>query len=263
MKQLEGRIALVTGSTRGIGRGIAEALLKAGAKVIVCGRSQAAADAVAAELNPGGGEAKGLGCDLLDEASVGLLVPRAIALFGGLDILVNNAGNVIFESIEDCSLAHFKLHLDIHVVGTFLGCKYGVRLMKNRHEKVGGGGSSIINMASTAALMGYGNIPAYAACKAGIAGMTRSLAVDFQDRGYGIRVNALAPGGIETPMVRDISGRAGQELMPVADGPLAADALGAPKDVAACVLFLASDEARFLNGLTIPVDNGLYARPHH
>ena len=139
----------------------------------------------------------------------------------------------------------------------FLGMKYAIPLMNK------GDGGSIINMASTAALMGYGNIPAYAACKAGIAGMTRSLAMDFQDKGYGIRVNALAPGGIETPMVRDISGRAGQELMAVPDGPLAMDALGHPKDVAGCVLFLASDEARFLNGLTIPVDNGLYARPHH
>jgi 3(or 17)beta-hydroxysteroid dehydrogenase len=118
-------------------------------------------------------------------------------------------------------------------------------------------------MASTAALMGYGNIPAYAACKAGIAGMTRSLAIDFQDKGYGIRVNALAPGGIETPMVMGISGRGGQTPMEIPEGPLPMDALGHPKDVAGCVLFLASDEARFLNGLTIPVDNGLWARPHH
>jgi 3(or 17)beta-hydroxysteroid dehydrogenase len=93
--------------------------------------------------------------------------------------------------------------------------------------------------------------------------MTKSIAMHCQDEGYGIRVNALAPGGIETPMVRDVSGRAGEELMEVPSGPLDANALGDPKDVAACVLFLASDEARFLNGLEIPVDNGLFARPHH
>ncbi len=256
--RVAGKVALVTGGAMGLGKADCEALAREGAKVIVTDREVELAHKVAAEI---GGDAMAL--DVTSEEQW-IEVMRAVEeRHGGLDILVNNAGNVIFESIEDCSLAHFKLHLDIHVVGTFLGCKYAVPLMKHRHLKVGGGGSSIINMASTAALMGYGNIPAYAACKAGIAGMTRSLAVDFQDKGYGIRVNALAPGGIETPMVRDISGRAGQELMPVPDGPLAMDALGSPKDVAGCVLFLASDEARFLNGLTIPVDNGLYARPHH
>ena len=93
--------------------------------------------------------------------------------------------------------------------------------------------------------------------------MTRSIAMHCQDEGYGIRCNAIAPGGIETPMVRDISGRAGEDLQAIPDGPLPADALGAPRDIAACVLFLASDEARFINGVTLPVDNGLDARPHH
>jgi 3(or 17)beta-hydroxysteroid dehydrogenase len=256
--RVAGRIALVTGGAMGLGKADCEALAREGAKVIVTDREVELAHKVAAEI---GGDAMAL--DVTSEEQW-IEVMRAVEeRHGGLDILVNNAGNVIFESIEDCSLAHFKLHLDIHVVGTFLGCKYAVPLMKRRHLKVGGGGSSIINMASTAALMGYGNIPAYAACKAGIAGMTRSLAVDFQDKGYGIRVNALAPGGIETPMVMGISGRGGEKPMDIPEGPLAMDALGSPKDVAGCVLFLASDEARFLNGLTIPVDNGLNARPHH
>jgi 3(or 17)beta-hydroxysteroid dehydrogenase len=131
--------------------------------------------------------------------------------------------------------------------------------MKNRP----GGGASIINMASTAALMGYPMIPAYTAAKGAIRSMTRSIAMHCQDEGYGIRCNALAPGGIETPMVRDISGRAGEDLMDIPDGPLPMDGLGAPRDVANAVLFLASDEARFLNGIVIPVDNGLDARPHH
>ena len=135
--------------------------------------------------------------------------------------------------------------------------------MKNRHEKNGGAGASIINMASTAALMGYGNIPAYTAAKGAIRAMTRSIAMDCQDKGYGIRCNAIAPGGIETPMVRDISGRAGEDLMEIPDGPLPVDGLGAPKDVANAVLYLASDDSRFINGIVLPVDNGLDARPHH
>jgi 3(or 17)beta-hydroxysteroid dehydrogenase len=256
--RVEGKIALVTGGAMGLGKADCERLAAEGAKVYVTDIDLAGAEAVAKAI---GGVA--LKHDVRSPEQWQAVADRIEADHGRLDILVNNAGNVIFESIEECSLAHFRLHLDIHVVGTFLGCKYAVPLMKHRHEKVGGGGSSIINMASTAALMGYGNIPAYAACKAGIAGMTRSLAVDFQDKGYGIRVNALAPGGIETPMVMGISGRGGTTPMEIPEGPLAADALGHPKDVAGCVLFLASDEARFLNGLTIPVDNGLYARPHH
>jgi len=263
MTELAGKVALVTGGGQGVGQGVALALASEGVAVTITGRTLAKVEETARLIAERGGKALPLEGNVKDAADLARMVDQTVATFGGLDILVNNAGNVIFESIEDCSLDHFRLHLDIHVVGTFLGCKYGVPLMKHRHEKVGGGGSSIINMASTAALMGYGNIPAYAAAKSAIAGMTRSLAVDFQDKGYGVRVNALAPGGIETPMVRDISGRAGQALMDIPDGPLGADALGHPRDVAGCVLFLASDEARFLNGLTIPVDNGLYARPHH
>ncbi|MFN7158879.1 MAG: SDR family NAD(P)-dependent oxidoreductase, partial [Erythrobacter cryptus] len=194
--RVAGRVALVTGGAMGLGKADCEALAREGAKVIVTDREVELAHQVADSI---GGDAMAL--DVTSEEQW-IEVMRAVAeRHGGLDILVNNAGNVIFESIEDCSLAHFRLHLDIHLVGTFLGCKYAVPLMKHRHLANGGGGASIINMASTAALMGYGNIPAYAACKAGIAGLTRSLAIDFQDKGYGIRVNALAPGGIETPMV--------------------------------------------------------------
>jgi 3(or 17)beta-hydroxysteroid dehydrogenase len=256
--RVAGKIALVTGGAMGLGKADCELLAREGARVIVTDREVELAHQVADAI---GGDAMAL--DVTCEEQW-IEVMRAVEeRYGGLDILVNNAGNVIFESIEDCPLAHFRLHLDVHLVGTFLGCKYAVPLMKHRHRKIGGAGSAIINMASTAAFLGYGSIPAYAACKAGIAGLTRSLAIDFQDKGYGIRVNALAPGGIETPMVQAASGRAGQAPQDIPEGPLPADALGHPKDVAACVLFLASDEARFLNGLTIPVDNGLIVRPHH
>ena len=256
--RVAGKVALVTGAAMGLGKADCEALAREGAKVIVTDRDAELAHQVADSI---GGDAMAL--DVTNEDQWAEVIRAVQERHGGLDILVNNAGNVIFESIEECSTEHFRLHLDIHVMGTFFGCKHALPLMKHRHLTVGGGGSSIINMASTAALLGYGNIPAYAASKAAIAGMTRSLAMDFQDKGYGVRVNALAPGGIETPMVMGVSGRGGTAPMEIPEGPLPADALGSPKDVAGCVLFLASDEARFLNGLTIPVDNGLYARPHH
>ncbi|QFT76224.1 SDR family oxidoreductase [Erythrobacter sp. THAF29] len=256
--RVEGRIALVTGGAMGLGKADCERLAEEGAKVIVTDREVEEAHRVADSI---GGDAMAL--DVTDEQQWKDVMHAVEERHGGLDILVNNAGNVIFENIEECPLDHFKLHLDIHVVGTFLGCKYALPLMKHRHKVNGGNGASIINMASTAALMGYPMIPAYTAAKGGISAMTRSIAVHCQDEGYGIRCNALAPGGIETPMVREVSGRSGEELMQIRDGPLDADALGAPKDIAGCVLFLASDDARFINGVTLPVDNGLDARPHH
>ena len=252
--RVAGKIALVTGGAMGLGRADCERLAEEGATVIVTDRDIGLATEVA---NAIGGEA--LALDVTDESRWREVFAHVQAQHGGLDILVNNAGNVIFESVEDCSADNFRLHLDIHVMGTFFGCKYGIPLMENR----AGAGASIINMASTAALMGYGNIVAYTAAKGAIRSMTASIAMHCQDKGTGIRVNALAPGGIETPMVRDISGRAGQPLGIIPDGPLGASALGAPRDVANAVLFLASDESRFLTGLVIPVDNGLYARPHH
>jgi 3(or 17)beta-hydroxysteroid dehydrogenase len=258
MGRVAGKVALVTGGAMGLGKADCEVLAREGATVIVTDREVELAAQVADGI---GGDAMAL--DVTRDDQWAEVMHAVRERHGGLDILVNNAGIVIFESIEDCPLDHFRQHLDIHVVGTFLGCKHALPLMKHRHAAIGGGGSSIINMASTAALIGYGTIPAYAAAKAAITGLTRSLAMDFQDKGYGVRVNALAPGGIETPMVMGVSGRAGQQPMEIPEGPLGADALGHPKDVAGCVLFLASDEARFLNGLTIPVDNGLSARPHH
>lgn len=256
--KLKGRVALVTGGAMGLGKADCERLASEGAKVIVTDREAELAHTVADAI---GGDAMAL--DVTDEQQWKDVMIAVKERHGGLDILVNNAGNVIFENIEDCSLDHFKLHLDIHVSGTFLGCKYALPLMKHRHKENKGGGSSIINMASTAALMGYPMIPAYTAAKGAISAMTRSIAIHCQDEGYGIRCNALAPGGIETPMVRDISGRAGEELMEIDAGPLPQDGLGDPRDIAGAVLFLASDDARFMNGLTIPVDNGLDARPHH
>lgn len=260
--RVEGRVALVTGGAMGLGKADCELLAQEGAKVIVTDRDIEAAQAVAASLN---GDAMAL--DVTDENQWKKVVEAVEARHGGLDILINNAGIVIFENVEKCPPDNFRLHLDVHVTGTFLGCKYALPLLKNRHRQPnapeGHAGGSIINMASTAALMGYADIPAYTAAKGAIAAMTRSIAVHCQDEGYGVRCNALAPGGIETPMVMQVTGRADQEPMVVPNGPLPMDALGAPRDIAACVLFLACDESRFLNGTTIPVDNGLDARPHH
>jgi 3(or 17)beta-hydroxysteroid dehydrogenase len=235
----------------GLGRADCLRLAEEGARVIVTDIDLDRAQAVAAEV---GGKA--LLHDVRSEERWMDIMREVDARHGRLDILVNNAGNVIFESIEDCSADHFRLHMAIHVEGTFFGCKYALPLMQKS------AGASIINMSSSASLMGYGIIVAYSAAKGAIRSMTKSVAMHCQDRGYPIRCNVLMPGGIETPMIQTISGRAGQEHA-VPDGILPKDALGSPRDVANAVLFLASDEARFLTGVEIPIDNGLFARPEH
>jgi 3(or 17)beta-hydroxysteroid dehydrogenase len=161
---------------------------------------------------------------------------------------------VIFESIEDCSTENFRLQMAIHVEGTFFGCKYAIPLLRKSNS------ASIINMASAASLLGYSSIIAYTAAKGAIRSMTKSIAMHCQEKGYPIRCNVLMPGAIETPMVQAVSGRAGKEE-PVPEGVLPKEALGAPKDVANAVLYLASDESRFLTGVEIPIDNGLFVRP--
>lgn len=247
--RVEGKIALITGGAMGLGRADALRLAEEGAHVIVTDIDLAKAQAVAART---GGEA--LHHDVRDEARWAEIMADIDARHGRLDILVNNAGNVIFESIEDCSTEHFRLHMAIHVEGTFFGCKYALPLMQKSKA------ASIINMASSASLMGYGVIVAYTAAKGAIRSMTKSIAMHCQDKQYPIRCNVLMPGGIETPMVQAVVGRPGVEV-PVPEGVLPKDALGDARDVANTVLFLASDESRFLTGVEIPIDNGLLARP--
>jgi 3(or 17)beta-hydroxysteroid dehydrogenase len=247
--RVEGKIALVTGGAMGLGRADCIRLAEEGARVVVTDIDLAGAQAVAEAV---GGIA--FAHDVRDEARWIEIFAEIEKLHGGLDILVNNAGNVIFEDIETCTTDNFRLQMDVHVMGTFFGCKYGIPLM---HKS---GGGAIVNMASSAALMGYGAIPAYSAAKGAIRSMTKSIAMHCQDKGYAIRCNVLMPGGIETPMVQAVVGRPGQEEH-VPDGVLPKDALGAAHDVANAVLYLVCDESRFLTGVEIPIDNGLLARP--
>lgn len=248
--RVEGKVALVTGGAMGLGKADCERLAAEGAHVIVTDidleKAQSVADAI-------GGTA--MQQDVRDEDRWQEIYAEIEKKHGRLDILVNNAGIVIFENVEVCSTENFRFHLDVHVMGTFWGCKYGIPLM----EKSGDGGA-IINMASTSAGLGYGEIIAYTASKGAIQSMTKSIAIHCQDKNNKIRCNVLLPGGIETPMVQAVIGRAGQEVA-VPEGVLPKDALGAPSDVANAVLFFASDEARFLTGVELPVDNGLFARP--
>lgn len=244
MGRVEGKVAIVTGAASGLGAADARRLAEEGAKVMLTDVNAALGEEVAASI-PG---ARFITHDVRDEAGWRNVVDQTVAAFGGLHVLVNNAGLVRFGTVEDCTLEDFRLHQQVMLEGTFLGCKYGVPAIAKS------GGGSIINLSSVAGLVGISAVAAYAAAKAGIIGMTRSVAVHCQEQGYKIRVNAIAPGAHDTPMTQQAMAQLSD-----ADPGLAqiqAAGQGKPEDVANLVLFLASEESRQITGTTLTIDNG-------
>ncbi len=239
---LTGRSALVTGSTRGIGRAIAEALTEAGARVAVVGRDQARAAEVAAQV---GGGAEGFGADVSVPASVVALVEAVDASFGKVDILVNNAGltrdNILFRIKDD----DWDAVLDANLRGAFIAIRAASRgMMKRRWGR-------IINIASIVGITGNKGQANYAASKAGLIGLTKSVAKELGSRN--VLVNAVAPGFIETDMTAAMTPEARAAL----SGLIPLDRLGSPQDIAGMVTFLASDHASYITGQVLVVDGGM------
>lgn len=249
--RVEGLVAIVTGGAAGLGKADAELLVEEGASVVITDIDAEAGEAVAARL---GERATFLYHDVTDEARWQEVVRETEQRLGRVDILVNNAGIVIVANIEETSLAEFRRVNSVMNEGVFLGCKTVIPAM------VRSGGGSIINMSSTAAYLGFQEFLAYSAAKGAVRSMTKSVAMYCQNRNYGIRCNSVHPSTMETPMVQFAEGRVGQEL-PVKEGVLPADAIGAPRDVAELVVFLASPASRFITGEEILIDNGLTKRP--
>ncbi len=239
---LSGRTALVTGSTRGIGHAIAGTLALAGARVAVVGRDQGRAEEVASALSP---EAKGFACDVSDTASVAALVEAVEASFGSVDILVNNAGltrdNVLFRIKDE----DWDAVLDANLRGAFAAIRAASRgMMKRRWGR-------IINIASVVGIIGNKGQANYAASKAGLIGLTKSVARELASRN--ILANAVAPGFIETDMTAVMTAEARTTLSEQI--PLAR--LGTPQDVAGVVAFLASEHAAYITGQVFVVDGGM------
>ncbi len=251
MGRLAGKVALVTGGGSGLGAADCEALAAEGARVIVTDVNLAAAQKVAARI---GGDSIALALDVADEAQWIAIYAEIEKRFGALHVLVNNAGVVINADVEETTLEKFRWVNAIMTDGVFLGMKHAIPLM-NRS-----GGGSIINMSSVGALLGYPIFFAYSAAKGAVRSMTKSVAVMCQVKGYAIRCNSIHPGAIETPMVQEAEGRVGQ-AKEIPDGVLPFGTPGHPKDVAAMVVFLASDESRFITGAELVVDNGVTVRP--
>ena len=243
---LTGRVALVTGSTRGIGRAIATALAKAGARVAVTGRDQGKADAAAAEIAATTGvEVRGYGADVTEVAQATALIERVEKDFGQLDILVNNAGltrdNLLMRLKDD----DWDAVINANLRGAFATCRAATRgMMKRRWGR-------IINVASVVGLIGNKGQANYAASKAGLIGMTKSIAKELASRN--ILANVIAPGFIETDMTAAMT----PEARAIMSAGIPLERLGTPDDIAGMVGVLASDLTGYVTGQVCVVDGGL------
>lgn len=248
MGRLDGKVAIVTGAGSGIGKAAALLFAKEGARV-VCADITGAEDATATEI---GANAIGVRADVSKAADVEAMVAKATSAFGRLDVAFNNAGIEGPQApTAEYEEADFDRVIGINLKGVFLGMKYELPAMLQS------GGGSIINTSSVAGLVGFPNIVAYCASKGAVVQMSKSAALEYAAQN--IRVNAICPGVIWTPMVARFSGGsdAGREAM---NSMEPVGRLGTAEEVAALALYLASDDAKFVTGAALPIDGGMTAR---
>ena len=240
--RLDGQVALVTGSTRGIGLAIAERLHGAGAKVAIIGRQAAQAEQVAAGLGPG---AAGFGCDVADAAAVDAAIAATEKGLGPISILVNNAGVTRDNILLRLSDEDWDTVLDANLKGAFHTTRAVIKGMMKRRA------GRIINITSIVGLIGNKGQANYAASKAGLIGFTKSVAREYASRN--VLVNCIAPGFIATDMTAALPPEARDALL----GQIALGRLGEPADIAGAVLFLASDMASYITGQVLVIDGGM------
>lgn len=249
MNVLNEKVAIVTGASSGIGYATARLFASEGAKVVVTARRQNELDRLVAEIIRDGGEAVALAGDVKEEAGAEALVRLAVETFGGLDIAFNNAGTLgEMGPVTDVSLAGWHDTLDTNLTSAFLGAKYQVPAMIGR-----GGGSLIFNSTFVGHTVGMPGMTAYAASKAGLIGLTQVLAAEFG--AHGVRVNAILPGGTDTPMGRSVANT--PEIQTFVEGLHALKRTAAPEEIARSVLHLASDASSFMTGVAMLVDGGV------
>ena len=252
--RLNGKCALVTGASAGIGRAVALLLAEEGARTAVGGLNEAGGRALAAEINAGVGEALYLKLDVSSEAAWGNAMAALDTAFGRLDILVNNAGITMSGKIEDTALADWQRIMAVNMDGVFLGTKHAIPLMRRS------GGGSVVNLSSVLGITGTPLISAYTASKGAVRLFTKCAALELAEDG--IRVNSVHPAFIHTPMMEDTAIRlhgdieTGKEefgkFHPIGH-------VGEPEDIANGVLYLASDESAFTTGAELLIDGGYTA----
>lgn len=252
--RIHDKVAIITGAGGGMGEATAIRFAAEGARVVICDIDGASVETVATQIRASGGDALALTIDVTDDAQVQRLVQTAVAQWGRLDILVNNAGVGSGTGLADTSDEEWYRVLDANLKGPFLCSKHGIAAMLTT------GGGAVVNVASISSTAGIPNQAVYAPSKGGLLQMTRQMAIEFAQRH--IRVNAVSPGTIETPMVKRV-------LASMADPDSLMDFLlknhpvgriGQPVEVANAILFLASDEASFITGANLAVDGGYTAQ---
>lgn len=242
--RLKDKIGFVTGGASGLGEAIARRFVAEGASVVIGDIDEAAGAAVVADI---GQAARFVPLDVREAASW----QSALATCDRLDILVNNAGITTHGSIEDITLDQFRHEFDIDVVGVFLGCKLVIPLMKDR-------GGSIINMSSLCGVKAMADLFAYNAAKAAVTHMTKSAALHYAAKGYGIRCNSVHPGAIHTPILDKVIAQV-EDPQALYSGWVASHPvgrLGKPEEIAAIAVYLASDESGFATGAEFRIDGG-------
>ncbi len=249
---LKEKVALVTGGGSGIGRASALAFAREGARVVVADVAVEGGEETVGLIKKAGGEALFVRADVTQSAEVEAMVQRAVSAYGRLDCAFNNAGiEGTPAPTAECSEENWERVLAVNLKGVWLCMKHEIPRMLRQ------GGGAIVNTASVAGLVGFQNMPAYVASKHGVAGLTKTAALEYARQG--IRVNAVCPGVIRTPMIERFMGKGGQTeeelsaLEPVGR-------LGAPQEVAEAVVWLCSDAASFVTGHTLVVDGGLVAQ---
>jgi 3(or 17)beta-hydroxysteroid dehydrogenase len=250
MGRVEGKVAIITGAASGVGAEDARVLAREGAKVVLTDLNEKDGNAVAAKI---GENAMFLRHDIASEDDWKSVIAKTEERFGGVDILVNNAAILIYGNIEDTDLATWQKIQRVNSDGYFLGCHHGLAAMKKR------GGGAIVNMSSMAGIGGVSSFCAYSASKGAVAALTRSVAAHCRQTLNKVRCNSIHPDGIATPMVTGLHTAMPKDkktAVRMMEPKQMQARFAQPADIANLVLFLASDESRFINGAEYRIDNG-------
>lgn len=249
MHALTNKVAIITGASSGIGRATAKLFAREGAEIVVAARRQPELDALVSEISTQGGRAIAMAGDVKDESFAAALVKGAVDTFGGLDIAFNNAGTMgPLGATPEVTLSGWSDTLDTNLTSAFLAAKYQIPAMLER-----GGGSLIFTSTFVGYTAGLPGVAAYAASKSGLIGLTQALAAEFGPKD--IRVNAILPGGTDTPMAQAMIGT--PEGRAFVEGMHALKRIAVPDEIAKSVLYLASDAASFTTGTAMLVDGGV------
>lgn len=261
MNRVDGKVAIVTGGARGIGGATATLLARAGARVVVTDRLEPEGQALVEDINGSGGTAIFLAHDVTLESDWARVMAETMRQFGGLDIMVNNAGLWGRGAIEETPVEEFDRLCAVNLKGVFLGVKHAIGAMKNRPATADS--ASIINLSSTAGLVGSATSAIYSMTKGGVRLFTKSTAIEVRAQGYNIRCNSVHPGAIETPMQDYVLATSNMTADGIKDYRETRNLLGrfgTATDIANAILFLASNDSAFMTGSEVVVDGGYTAR---